>query len=171
MDSTPPQNFAAYSPIAQLNPSPHAPNHLHASVNDPSWNHSRISAHAVSMTPGHSPSMFPAPDRSTDLEYPSPATSSSNASPPYAHPQRVEHYATHTQSPTVSMNSSNESILSHLSQSESRVGPSRVMTRRQRAQMEQKSLGRRVSLRRHFQRTEQAHSPVRLIFFPHRLFI
>ncbi|KAF5382521.1 hypothetical protein D9615_002955 [Tricholomella constricta] len=154
MDSST-QSFAVYSPITQLNSSTAAANQLHASVNDSSWHHARISGHAVSLTPGPSPSMFPLQDRPPDLEYPSPAPS--NASPAYS--QHSEQYATHPQSPSVHMSPSNDSLLSQFSQVESRVGPSRVMTRRQRAQMEQKSLGRRGSLHQHFHRTDQVHPP------------
>ncbi|GLB38452.1 putative centromere binding protein b [Lyophyllum shimeji] len=150
------QSFAVYSPIAQLNSSSAAANQLHASLNESSWHHARMSAHGLSLTPVSS-SMFPVSDRPPDLEYPSPAPST--ASPPYAHPQHTEQYTTHPQSPSVHMAPANDDLLSQFSQVESRVGPSRVMTRRQRAQLEQKSLGRRGSFSQQLQRGEQIHSP------------
>lgn len=158
MDSTV-QNFASYAPIAQLTPLSNTSDHRHASVNDTTWSHGRVSAHNTPLTPAPS-SIFPVPDRTIDLEYPSPTPSSSNASPPYAHSQHVDHYPTTSQFNSASMSSSNENILDQFNQIDSSIGPARVMTRRQRAQMEQKSLGRGIPLRHHLHRTENGSSPV-----------
>lgn len=155
------QSFAAYSQINQLSHSTATSNQLHASMDTSSWHHTHLSVDSTALTPGQSPSMFSVTNRSPDLEYPSPAPS--NASPPYSQQQQTEQYGAQHQSPPLHLNSPNDIMLGQFSQVESRIGPSRVLTRRQRAALEQNGIGRRASMPSNFQRPEQAPSPVRPI--------
>ncbi|RDB17905.1 hypothetical protein Hypma_000880 [Hypsizygus marmoreus] len=147
-------SYAGYAPLSHLSQSTSTANHIHASMHESSWHHTHISAQSASLTPAQSPSMFSVAERPSDLGYPSPAPSS--ASPPYT---QTDQYVVNHNSPALHLNSSNDAMFSQFNQVESRIGPSRVLTRRQRAALEQGGLGRRASMPSNFQRPQPAPSP------------
>jgi hypothetical protein len=160
MDPSTPQHFPPimYHTAGQphtLSPHPHQ---IHASMNKSSWNPNHQSAPNNSPSPGQASPMFSIANRAGDMDYPSPAASVASSS--YIHHHQQENFTGLHQSPPLNTDSSNDVMASQFTQVESNIGPSRVLTRRQRAALEQSSLGRVVSAPSNFPSTEQDPSPV-----------
>ncbi|KAK2465222.1 hypothetical protein APHAL10511_002576 [Amanita phalloides] len=103
---------------------------IHASLNNPCWPSSQPS-------PTHHTSLFPLQSRVSDLDYPSPA--SSVPSPPY---QRHSHQHAAVNNSAIT---SDKDMHVPFPQVEPVIGPDRILTRRQRAALDQSTLGRRMS--------------------------
>ncbi len=104
---------------------------IHASLNNPCWAQSQPS-------PIHQNSLFSLQNRVSDLDYPSPA--SSVPSPPYQR-QSHQHAALNNSAIT-----SDKNMHVPFPQVEPVIGPDRILTRRQRAALDQTTLGRRMSV-------------------------
>ena len=104
---------------------------MHASLNNPCWSTSQAS-------PIHQNPLFPIHSRVPDLDYPSPA--SSVPSPPYQR-QSHQHAAVNNSAIT-----SDKNMHVPFPQVEPVIGPDRMLTRRQRAALDQPTLGRRMSV-------------------------
>ncbi|KAF8631807.1 hypothetical protein AX17_005022 [Amanita inopinata Kibby_2008] len=113
---------------------------VHASLSGSCWSSSQVSS--VYQNP-----IFPVQSRVSDLDYPSPAPSA--PSPPYQR-QSQQHPAVNSSAITV-----DKAIHTPFLQVESVIGPDRILTRRQRAALEQTPLGRRLSVPSSYSRTER----------------
>lgn len=128
MDNT---SLSSFSPGYALSTESHvdtAPPSIHASLNWAPSQHSPI----------HQNSLFSLQNRVSDLDYPSPA--SSVPSPPYQR-QSHQHAALNNSAIT-----SDKNMHVPFPQVEPVIGPDRILTRRQRAALDQTTLGRRMSV-------------------------
>lgn len=158
MDTSTPQHFTIMYPTAGQHTLTTHSHQIHASMSESSWPLNHHSSSNTSSPSAQASSMFSIVNRAADFDYPSPAASA--ASPSYIHHHQQENFTGLHQSPSLSSDSSNDVMASPFNQVESSIGPNRVLTRRQRAALEQSSPGRRVSAPSIFSRTEQDHSPV-----------
>jgi hypothetical protein len=156
----PTPSFALYTPVTQHAHHLAATNQLHAPINESSWHTNHIVTHTTPASSSQSPALFSVVNRPPDLDYPSPASSTTSPSLSQHHHHQSENYATHHNSSTFSIIASNESMFSQFHQVESSIGPSRVLTRRQRAALAQGTHARRASMPSSFQRPEPHSTPV-----------
>ena len=154
----PTPTFALYTPVTQHGHHLAATNQLHAPINESSWHTNHIVTQTTPAPSAQSSALFSVVNRPPDLDYPSPA--SSTTSPSLSQHHQSENYATHHNSSTFSINAPNESMFTQFHQVESSIGPSRVLTRRQRAALAQGTHPRRASMPSSFQRPEPHSTPV-----------
>ncbi|PFH53942.1 hypothetical protein AMATHDRAFT_44982 [Amanita thiersii Skay4041] len=138
--SLPPYSSPSYpltEDTSHIDPGAHS---IHAFSSNSRWPQSHLS-------PVHHNSLFPPNGRASDLDYPSPAPSI--PSPPYQrrsqqHPP-MKHLAI----------TSDKDLHTSFPQVDSVIGPDRVLTRRQRAALEQGTLGRRLSVPANYSRADR----------------
>ena len=149
MDSTNPPTFSPGYPLTTAEDTIDAAvSSMHASLSNSCWPPSQVSQI-------HQNPFLHLHNRVSDLDYPSPA--SSVPSPTYQ-PQSHQHAALNNSAIT-----SDKVMPSPFPQVESVIGPDRVMTRRQRAALDQTTLGRRMSVPSNFTRGDrQGPLPVRV---------
>jgi hypothetical protein len=149
----PTQNFAVYTtPVT-------ATNQLHAPINGSSWHHNHLVAQSTPAPSSQPSPLFSVLNRPPDLDYPSPASSTTSPSLSQHH-HHSENYAHHHHSPTFTLNASNEPMFTQFQQLESNIGPSRVLTRRQRAALAHGTHARRATMPSSFQRPDPHSTPV-----------
>ena len=145
------QSYAVYSPVTQTN-------HL-ASMNETSWHPNHFPAQSTPAPSTHPSPLFPVLNRSPDLDYPSPAPSSTSPSLSQNLHQSLEQYPTHHHSPAFHT-TSNETMFTQFHQVDSSIGPNRVRTRRKHAAQNQGALGRRASMSLPYKRPAHDPTPV-----------
>jgi hypothetical protein len=161
----PTQSFAVYSTSAtQHNQHLAATNQLHAPMTESSWHTNHLVAQPMPASSAQPSGLFSAANRPPDLDYPSPVSSTTSPSLSQHHNQS-ENYPNHHHSPSFPLNSSNEAMFTPFHQVESSIGPSRVLTRRQRAALAQGTHARRASMPSSFQRPEPHSTPVCLAVY------
>jgi hypothetical protein len=153
-------NFAVYTTPADQQLA--ATNQLHASINESSWHTNHLVAQPTPAPSAQPSVLFSVVNRPPDLDYPSPASSTTSPSLSQHHHQ-PENYTNHHHSSTFPLNASNEPMFTQFHQVESSIGPSRVLTRRQRAALAQGTHARRASMPSSFQRPEPHSTPVCLV--------
>ncbi|KAF8225858.1 hypothetical protein L208DRAFT_402370 [Tricholoma matsutake] len=148
------QSFTVYTgPATQHNQQLAATNQLHASINESSWNTNHLAAQSTPAPSAQPSALFSVVNRPPDLDYPSPASSTTSPSLSQHHHQS-ENYSNHHHPQSFSLTASNEPMFTQFHPVESSIGPSRVLTRRQRAALAQGSHARRASMPSSFQRPE-----------------
>jgi len=153
------QNFAVYTQHDHLG----ATNQLHAPMNESSWHHNHLVTQPTPAPSAHPPALFSVVNRPPNLDYPSPVSSTTTSSLSQ-HNQSGE-YSHHHQSPTFPLNAPNDPMFTQFNQVESSIGPSRVLTRRQRAALAQGAHSRRASMSSSFKRPEPHSTPVCLLVY------